>query len=153
MDQEPGDRGWRRIRFLAKYRMKILFAIAAVLLGAGCLNCAGETQVVFEFVNLSTNKIRSEAVRGFPPVVAGGSLLPAQDEGHPDATVVLEGPLGVPEQITMVWKEGGVSRETQLKRSELGLPATLANQRIRFAYLGNGKWRIKLVKSIGRAHV
>jgi hypothetical protein len=127
--------------------MRIHFAIfPLLLLGVGCLNSFGEQQVVFEFVNLSTNKIRSEAVKGLPPVVAGGSLLPSGDEEHPDSTVVLSGPIKIPDQITMVWKEGGVSREAQLKQSELGLSATLKNQRIRFAYLGNGKWRIKLLK-------
>lgn len=127
--------------------MRILFAIVPLLLlGVGCLNSFGEQQVVFEFVNLCTNKIRSEAVKGLPPVVAGGSLSPSGDEAHPDSTVVLSGPIKIPEQITMVWKEDGASREAQLKRSELGLPATLKNQRIRFGYLGNGEWRIKLLK-------
>lgn len=128
--------------------MRILFAVVPLLLlGVGCLNSLGEQQVVFEFVNLSTNKIRSEAVKGLPPVVAGGSLLPSRDEERPDSTVVLSGPIKIPDQITMVWKEGGASREAQLKRNELGLPATLKNQTMRFVYLGNGKWRIKALKS------
>jgi hypothetical protein len=130
--------------------MRILFPVVALMLlfAAGCVSSFGEQEVVFEFVNLSTNKIRSEAVKGLPPVVVGGSLLPSRDEERPDGTVVLFGPIKIPDQITMVWKENGAIRETQLKRSELGLPATLKNQKLRFAYLGNGKWRIKVLKPI-----
>ena len=126
--------------------MKNLVAYTIFLFCCGCASHLLRNEVVFEFVNLSTNRIHGEEVKGFPEEVAGGWLIPAKEENHPSGTVVLSEIIHIEKQIKIVWHENKKLHEWELKRDDLGLPSKLTGGRVRFTYLGGEKWRIKLLK-------
>jgi hypothetical protein len=105
-------------------------------------------EVGFVFFNLSGHEIKVESISGLsdgPPV---GHLAPAQNDSLDNrletVTSTFLDPVHVEDQIKIIWQEGGTAREAVLKRNESGLPAQLKNGKVRFTYLGDSKWRVRL---------
>ena len=124
----------------------ILICISVLFPGA-CL-AAPSAEVRFEYFNLSTNMIKVINIVGLPRVATPGALAPSrvEDELKVAASVFYE-IVPVADLIRIIWKENGSSHELELKRNDLGIPAKLKNGKVRFTYLGEGKWRVKLIKT------
>ena len=125
----------------------ILLLVFALLYGC-CLNVLGGQEVKFEYFNLSTNIIKVTNIVGLPPTATPGVLVPslAEDELKVAASVFNDS-VRIAERIKIVWKENDRSHTLELKRDGLGIPAELKNGKVRFTYLGEEKWRVKLLKN------
>jgi hypothetical protein len=90
--------------------------------------------------------------------------MPVHEETplHVKASVFSE-TVHIKSKIKIVWKDGGKSgwagglksgellpdgpaHEVVFKRADLGIPPKLNGGKVRFTYLGNGKWRVKLLE-------
>jgi hypothetical protein len=145
--------------------MRNLFA--SLLMIVSCSGCAigkGLPEVNFEWFNLSTNEIWIVDVAGLPPEASPGRLMPSREENP----IHLEGSefnevIHLKDTIGIKWKENGkegwpsgvqtspegspatgVMHEAVFKRADLGIPPKLDHAKLRFTYLGEDKWRVKL---------
>ncbi len=138
--------------------------ILCLSVSLACAGCTSHTKVAFEWFNLSTNEIWVIAVTGLPADASPGRLIQNRSEGQLESSESIFSETVWPEdRITIKWKdngrqgwpgglgaEGGIplgtAHEVVLRREDLGIPAKLTSGRIRFTYLGNDKWRIRLLK-------
>jgi hypothetical protein len=111
--------------------------------------------VSIEYYNLSEKVINVVDVSGMPAVAASGIVMPYPGgEENPmfKADQPLQAPLLIPARIKIIWLEGGTSAGTgsphqaEIRRDEFGVPESLSNKALRFIYLGNNQWRLKLAK-------
>ena len=128
-----------------------------------CGGCFGAQQVEFLYFNLSTNEIWVTGVIGLSAGASPGRLVPvhAEDQLSEKSMTFFE-TMRVADQVKIVWKEGGqqgwpgglkpgelvppgISHELVSKRDDLKIPAKLTSGKVRFTYLGNDKWRVKLL--------
>ena len=141
----------------------IILALAVALACAGCAKGSGLPEVHFEWFNLSTNEIWVTDVIGLPEDASPGRLTPNRSEDRLETSEsVFSETVRIKDRITIKWKDNGkegwpgglkipgsippgVAHQVEFKRHDLGLPAKTANAKIRFTYLGNGKWRVKLL--------
>jgi hypothetical protein len=142
----------------------ILQSLIVTLVCAGCASDSGFPKVTFEYFNLSTNEIWVTEVAGFPPNATPGRLMTSRDENPLEVKAsVFSETVRIRSKIIIVWKDGGkqgwpgglksaelvpsgIAYQAAFKRDDLGIPAKLSSGRIRFTYLGNEKWRVKLLK-------
>src|ERR1043166_2833978 len=130
----------------------------------GCMTGSSFSEVSFEWFNLSTNQIWVTDVAGLSAPASPGRLMPSHAEDQLErAESTFSKAVHINETIKLVWKDNGnrgwpggvdppgssppgVTHTAELRRASLGIPAKLSSGKIRFTYLGNGKWRVKLVK-------
>ena len=121
--------------------------LASVALMLCCLGCSDMSETTFVYFNLSPKEIFVDSVAGLPPghhqalwfrfIPMGGLQRRAQ---LPDGETVR-----VPPTLKISWKEGGSSHQAELKRDEVGIPAKIKKGKISFTYLGDDKWRVKVL--------
>lgn len=123
----------------------LIVGIAALLCCGGCI---GMRQVVFTYYNLSGQEIRVVNIAGMPPNVTPGVLVPAHNEDNrlEEKSASFFEPIRIEDRIKIVWQENGSSHELELERENLDIPAKVSSGNVRFTYLGNGKWRVKLLQ-------
>lgn len=148
-----------------KYMKHFAIALLSIFLCAGCVSGFGGQEVTFEYFNLSTNEIWVTDIAGLPAWASPGRLMPshAEDALEVTASTSFE-TVRIKDQIKIIWKDNGqqgwpgglkpgelvpagITHEAQFKRDDLGIPAKLKNGKIRFTYLGNDKWRVKLLSA------
>ena len=135
--------------------------ILCFLVPTGCFGAL--KAVTFEWFNLSTNEIWVTAAVGMPPDATPGRLMPSRGESRLEAsTSSLLQTIRIGKQIKIEWKDNGkkgwpgglnppgsvppgASHSMEYRRDDLGIPAKLSSGKIRFTYLGDGKWRIRLI--------
>jgi hypothetical protein len=139
-------------------RLIIVLTSFALLTG-----CSRRGNVVFEWFNLSTNQVWVTGVAGIPDEASCGRMMPdpAEDRLHVKASHFME-PVQVAREIKVTWKEDtvtawqgglkpgelvppGASHDAAFDRTELGIPSRLNSGTIRFTYLGNRAWKVRLV--------
>ncbi|MCO5053798.1 MAG: hypothetical protein M9920_16090 [Verrucomicrobiae bacterium] len=144
----------------------LILILALAVSGVGCVTRSGvfPSEVSFEWFNLSTNEIWVVQVVGLPEEASCGRLVPTQSEDSlKRATSTFLDAVRIKNQLTIIWKEKlkepftfnpgeiapkqGIMHSVELKRDDLGIPSRMTRGKIRFTYLGNDKWRIKLLKS------
>jgi len=137
-------------------------ALLVALAASGC-GYRNRGEVEFEWYNLGTNEIYVTEVIGLPLEATPGRLGPdpAEDRLHVASSVLFES-IQIPDQLTILWKDngkegwpGGIeppgsdppgkTHRFELRRDELGIPAKFKVGTIRFTYLGDNKWRVKLL--------
>ena len=141
---------------------RLVIALMPMLLCIWCVSCGGLREVTFEWFNLSTNEIWVVDVVGLPSEASAGRLMPSPAEEQLQvAASHFSETVRVKERIRIVWKDGGPqgwpgglkpdelvppgdSHQVEFKRDDLGVPAKLTHGKLRFSYLGGGKWRVKL---------
>jgi hypothetical protein len=125
--------------------MKILATgITVTFLASGCL---GISHVDFAYFNLSGTEIYVTQIDGFPPNATPGVLMSVHDGNNKreaKAAHFFEN-VHIGERIAIQWQEGATSHEVQLKREEVGLPRELMRGEIQLTYLGEDRWRVKIV--------
>jgi hypothetical protein len=128
--------------------MQIFIAgLMSIFFCGGCLAGADVPQVEFAFFNLSTNEIRVTGVIGLPVEASPGRLQPVHSDTNrleEKGSIYFE-PVRIADQLKIVWEERGSTNRLELKRSDLKIPAKLTSGKVRFTYLGNDKWRVKLL--------
>lgn len=146
----------------------IMMSLVLVLMGLSCTipQVAVPREVSFEWFNLSTNQIWVTNVSGLPLEASPGRLMPSHAEDRLESSQsVFAEVIRIGDRIVIKWKDNGtqgfsgyarsgspgndppgVANQAEFKRDELALPAKTGNAKIRFTYLGNDKWRIKLLK-------
>jgi hypothetical protein len=141
--------------------------IVSLLMIVSCSGCAigkGLPEVTFEWFNLSTNEIWVTDAVGLPDESWAGRLMPVhgEDQLSVAASVIMEN-VQIKDRIVIKWKENGtngwphgvktlpdgtpatgVRHEAVFKRADLGIPPKLDHAKLRFTYLGEDKWRVKL---------
>jgi hypothetical protein len=129
--------------------------LSVLIFAAGCSTVMDYRSVSLEYYNLSEKVIKVVDVSGMPAVAASGILMPypGQEENPMmKAEQSLQAPLLIPAKIKILWLEGGTSagsgspHQAEIRRDEFGVPESLSNKAIRFIYLGNNQWRLKLAK-------
>jgi len=147
--------------------MKNLVACLLVIVsGSGCMSWASLPEVNFEWFNLSTNEIWITDINGLPPDATPGRLTPnhAESQLERSESTIME-TVHIKDRIIIKWKDNGkqgwpgglkqvplqpptvppgVAHEAEFNRAELGIPAKLTHAKVRFTYLGQDKWRIKI---------
>jgi hypothetical protein len=136
-------------------------ALILVLLCAACAAEAGLKEVGFEWFNLSTNQIWVTELVGLPAQASAGRLMPSHAEDQLESSEsFFPETVRVGKKIKIVWKDNGTqgwpgglkvpesvppgaTHEAEFSRYELGIPAKLSSGKVRFTYLGDGKWRVK----------
>lgn len=120
---------------------------AFLLLSLLLVGCSSSSPVEFVFFNLSGQEIRVTGIVGLPPNASPGVLVSVSDDTNRlnEASSILFENIRVGDRIKITWQEGGTLREVELQRSDLGLPVRLSGGRLRFTYLGDGKWQVKLL--------
>jgi len=146
------------------------YLVAGLLMIISCSCCAGGAglpEVSFVWFNLSTNEIWITDVVGLPDESWAGRLMPVRSEDQlSEASSTIMETVHIKDRIAIKWKDNGkqgwpgglkqvplqpptippgIAHEAIFKRADLGIPAKLSGGKIRFAYLGNDKWRIKFV--------
>ncbi len=124
----------------------------------------GLKEVTFEYFNLSTNEIWVTGITGLPPDATPGRLRPSLEELPSEVKAyVFSEAVRIKERLAIIWKDNGkkgwpgglevpgsappgVAHKADLGRDDLGIPAKVSSGKIRFTYLGNEKWRVKLLK-------
>jgi hypothetical protein len=142
----------------------IILGLVVGLACAGCENGSGLPEVHFEWFNLSTNLIWVTDVIGLAPEASPGRLMPSHAETQLETIEsVFSETVRIKDRITIKWKDNGNegwpgglktpgsippggAHQAEFKREDLGIPAKLSSGKIRFTYLGNEKWRVKLLK-------
>jgi hypothetical protein len=139
--------------------------IVGLVMTLGCMaSTAGLPEVTFEYFNLSTNEIWVTDVVGLPRQATPGRLMTIREETELEvsASHFLEA-VSIKKRIKIMWKDNGMqgwpgglkkhetippgtAHQVDLKRDDLGIPAKLSSGKIRFTYLGDEKWRVKLYK-------
>lgn len=140
----------------------IILSLAMTLVCVGC--GAGLPEVTFEYFNLSTNEIWLTDVTGLPLDATPGRLIPSKEEVPLEVKAsVFSETVRINDRITIKWKDNGkegwpgglkipgsippgAAHQAEFKREDLGVPAKLSSGKIRFTYLGNEKWRVRLLK-------
>jgi len=104
-------------------------------------------EIDFVYFNLSATEIVVDSIAGLPPWASPGVLVPshAEDRLSEKSATSYDGPVDVPASLKIVWREGGVSHQAELKRDDLGIPAKIKKSKISFTYLGGDKWRVKVL--------
>jgi hypothetical protein len=118
-----------------------------LLLGIALVGCSERREVEFAWFNVSGHEIRVTGISGLPLVVTPGVLVPVSDDTnrlnesglHFFETIRVEDPLKI------IWQEGGASRQVQFTRSDAGLPPKLTGGQVRFTYVGDGSWRLRVI--------
>jgi len=128
--------------------------------------CGVSAEVDFEWFNLSTNEIFVTDAVGLPDQSWAGRLMPVhgEDQLSVAGSVIME-TVHIKDRIVIKWKGNGkqgwpgglkqvplqpptippgVGHEAEFKRADLGIPAKLSHAKVRFTYLGQDKWRIKI---------
>jgi len=90
--------------------------------------------------------------------------MPSHAEDQLETTVsVFSETVRIKDRITIMWRDNGnegwpgglkipgsippgVAHQVEFKREDLGLPSKMNAGKVRFTYLGNDKWRVKLLK-------
>lgn len=126
---------------------RLIIALMSLPLYSGCVSGLGEKEVNFEWINLNATRIKVVEVGGVPPNVMPGVLSPSQSEAlaTKTAVAVAYGPVHIKDRLTIIWQEGNVSHETEFKRDDLKIPARLTGGTLRFTYLGDDKWRVRII--------
>lgn len=142
-----------------------VLSVILTCVGISCANGAGLPEVTFEYFNLSTNELWVTDVVGLPRNATPGRLLPGREENPLDVKAsVFSETIHIKSKIKIVWKDGGklgwpgglkpgelvpvgATHEVEFNREDLGIPAKLSSGRVRLTYLGNEKWRVKLLKA------
>jgi hypothetical protein len=142
----------------------IILGLAATLICVMGVEASDLPAVSFEWFNLSTNEIWVTAVIGFPKDASPGRLTPNRSENRLERSeIVISETVRIKDRITIMWKNNGAlgwlgglktpggvlpgtAHQVELKRDDLGIPAKLNSERIRFTYLGDDKWRVRLLK-------
>jgi hypothetical protein len=133
--------------------------IAIFVLSLCCASCA-RSKVDFTYFNLSTNEIWVTEVTGLPREASPGRLAPIPNEGQlSEKSCIYFEPVHIANKLKIVWRDGGkegwpggeytpkgTSHEMEWTREDLGLPATMNSGKVRFTYIGNEKWRVKVLK-------
>ena len=127
--------------------------------------CTTRGEVTFEFFNLYQDEIWVTRIQGLPANATPGRLIPVHQETTLEVkSYTLTEPVTITPKIKILWKENGktgwpgglkpgetvpsgVTHAVEFQRSDLGIPAKLNSGNIRFTYLGNDKWRVKLLKA------
>jgi YD repeat-containing protein len=151
------------------WRMAMRNLIVCSLMFVSCSGCAGGTrlrEVTFEWFNLSTNEIWITEAVGLPDQSWAGRLMPVHSEGQLSVagSVIME-TVHIKDRIVIKWKDDGkqgwpgglkqvplqpptippgTAHEAVFKRANLGVPSKLTHAKLRFTYLGQAKWRIKI---------
>jgi len=122
-----------------------LASVALMLCGVGC---TGIGEINFVYFNLSPKEIVVDSIVGLPPWASPGVLVPVHSDGRPSeaSATSYDGPVNVPVALRIVWREGGASHQAELKRDEVGIPATVRKGKISFTYLGDDKWRVNALE-------
>ena len=125
-------------------RTQLICLLTSAVLYVGCV-CP--QPVEFAFFNLSGHEIVVNDVAGLPPNATPGVLMPVLDDTNRlnEKCAVLYERVRVGDRIKIIWTEADKPRELELQRSELAVPARLKGGKLRFTYLGDGKWRVKLL--------
>jgi hypothetical protein len=149
--------------------MRNLFVFLLMIISCSGYASGGDLpEVSFAWFNLSTNEIWITDVVGLPDESWAGRLMPVHGEDQlSEASSTIMETVHIKGQITIKWKDNGkkgwpgglkqvplqpptippgTAHEAVFKRADLGIPAKLSSGKIRFTYLGNDKWRIKLVE-------
>ena len=110
-------------------------------------SCSFLPEVDVMFFNLSTRQITVLGVSGLPSSATPGVLVPVANDTDQlyEASINFSEYVPVGDQIKIDWQEGGISHQVEWKRVDLHLPATLKGGQIRFTYVGDEKWRVKIV--------
>lgn len=141
---------------------KVILALLLSLAASGC-GYGSRGEVEFEWYNLGTNEIYVTEVIGLPLEATPGRLGPvlSEDRLHVASSVLFES-IRIKDQLTILWKDNGkegwpggveppgseprgTAHRFELKRDDLGIPAKVKVGTIRFTYLGDNKWRVKLL--------
>lgn len=143
----------------------VLICVIVIAAFSGCAqNILPE--VTFEYFNLSTNEIWVTDVVGLPPDATPGRLMPRRGENQLEVSAsVFNESVRIKREIRILWKDNGkqgwpgglkqvplqpptvppgTAHEAVFKREDLGIPSKLIHAKIRFTYLGQDKWRIKI---------
>ena len=116
----------------------------ALLVATGCARLSG---VDFVWFNVSGHEITVTGISGLPAFSTPSVLVPVPNDTNRlnEASATCWDSVKVGDSIKFVWSEGGVSRQFEAKRVELGIPSRLNGGQVRFTYIGEGKWRIRFV--------
>jgi hypothetical protein len=139
---------------------RICIVSILLLLVTDCFGALKE--VTFEWFNLSTNEIFVTDTIGLPNEASPGRLTPNRTEDQLEVSGIgFSETVYIKDRIVIKWNDNGkdgfhgdfgppgivlpgIAHKAEFKREDLGLPAKLESGKIRFTYLGNDKWRIKL---------
>jgi hypothetical protein len=148
--------------------MKTL-SVCLLMISMFCSGFAGAAppEVSFEWFNLSTNEIWVTDLVGLPAEASPGRLTPKHSEDQPERSEsTFSESVRIKDRLVIKWKDNGkqgwpgglkqvplqpptippgTAHEAVFSRKDLGIPAKLSSGKIRFTYLGNDKWRIKLI--------
>lgn len=143
---------------------EIIWGLMVGLVCAGYANGSGVRKTHFEWFNLSTNHIWVTEVVGFSLDISPGRLEPSNAEEQLESSeLVFSETVRIEDRITIKWIDNGkagwpgglkspgstppgVAHQLELKRNDLGIPSKLRRGKIRYTYLGNDKWRVKVVE-------
>jgi len=143
-------------------RFVVIFA--SVVAWAGC-SLLGSGPVTFEWFNLGTNQVWVAEVDGLPRESCPGRLMPVPAEDRlRGATSIFSESVHVADRIKITWKEAGVAEwhddlkpgelvppgathTAEFSRETLGIPAKLSGGTVRFSYLGENAWRVRIARS------
>ena len=149
--------------------MKTLY-VCLLMISMFCSICVSGTpsEVSFEWFNLSTNEIWITDLVGLPAEASPGRLTPNHSENQLERSEsTFSESVRIKDRLVIKWKDNGrqgwpgglkqvplqppaippgTAHEAVFKRTDLGIPAKLSSGKIRFTYLGNDQWRIKLVE-------
>jgi hypothetical protein len=140
-------------------------SLVSVFVGISCMAPLNtrSAEVSFQWFNLSTNEIWVVEVVGLPAEASAGRLMPSHSE---DPLRTKEShffePVRIKSRMTIVWQDVGKNglpggrkpgelpppgneHRFELKRDDLGIPARMTGGKIRFTYLGNEQWRVRLL--------
>ena len=109
--------------------------------------CGPMREVDFVWFNLSGHEIRVTDISGLPATATPGVLVAVPDDTNRlhEASATFWESIKVGESIKITWNESGASRQFEAKRADLSIPSRLNGGQVRFSYLGDGKWRIRLL--------
>lgn len=143
---------------------KYVFGFLIILAFAGCAVVRGVPEVHFEWFNLGTNEIWVTDVVGLPAEASPGRLTVNRAESQLETSEsIFSETVRVKDRITIKWrdngKEGwpgglkipgsvppGTAHQVEFNRGDLGIPAKMRSGKVRFTYLGEDKWRIKVIE-------
>ena len=104
--------------------------------------------VDFSYFNLSGHEIKVTDISGLPSAATPGYLVAVPDDTNQlnEVSAHLYESVQIADTMKIVWDENGVSREFKAKRDDLSIPSRLHSGKVRFTYLGDGKWRIRFTR-------
>lgn len=124
-------------------RNRVRLLLGTILLASTAV-VGATNSVEFSFSNRSTNVLYVK-VAGLPATASPGVLAPSS-HGWERATSAYSGAVRVKDEIKLEWSEAAKKHLIELKRKDLGLPENISRTAVHFTYLGEGRWKIKVVR-------